>query len=52
MNTMEAYIQFPPGLITADGDVTNPSTEEFLREYMEELHLFVQRVLAVLPREG
>jgi chromate reductase len=52
MNTMEAYIQFTPGLITADGDVTNPSTEEFLRKYMEELHLFVQRVLAVLPREG
>jgi chromate reductase len=52
MNTVEAYIQFTPGLITADGEVTNPSTEEFLRNYMEELHLFVQRVLAVLPRES
>src|SRR3546814_484229 len=45
MNTVEAYIQFTPGLIEADGTVTNPSTEEFLRKYMEELRLFVQRVL-------
>jgi chromate reductase len=51
MNTMEAYIQFSPGLITEDGTVTNPSTEEFLRKYMDELHLFVQRVLTVLPRD-
>jgi chromate reductase len=51
MNTMEAYIQFKPGLITEDGTVTNDSTEEFLRKYMNELHLFVQRVLTVLPRD-
>lgn len=51
MNTTEAYIQFSPGLITEDGTVTNPSTEEFLRKYMDELHLFVQRVLTVLPRD-
>ena len=52
MNTVEAYIQFTPGLIQEDGTVTNPSTEEFLRKYMEELHVFVQRVLTVLPREA
>jgi chromate reductase len=52
MNTMEAYIQFKPGLITEDGTVTNDSTEEFLRKYMNELHLFVQRVLTVLPRDA
>ena len=52
MNTVEAYIQFTPGLVAEDGSVTNPSTEEFLRKYMEELHLFVQRVLTVLPRDA
>ena len=51
MNTVEAYIQFKPGLIEEDGTVTNPSTEEFLRKYMQEFHLFVERVLTVLPRE-
>ncbi|HMM83861.1 MAG: NADPH-dependent FMN reductase [Gammaproteobacteria bacterium] len=52
MNTVEAYIQFKPGLITADGEVTDEGTEKFLRNYMDELHLFVQRVLTVLPREA
>lgn len=52
MNTVEAYIQFKPGLITADGEVTDPSTQEFLRNYLNELHAFVQRVLTVLPREA
>ncbi|NCT68710.1 MAG: NAD(P)H-dependent oxidoreductase [Rhodanobacteraceae bacterium] len=52
MNTLEAYIQFTPGLITEDGQVTNDSTADFLRNYMRELHLFIERVLTVLPREG
>src|SRR5262245_51508238 len=50
MSAPEAYIQFTPGLITADGEVTNEKTEEFLRNYMRELHAFVVRVLTVLPR--
>ena len=50
MNSPEAYIQFKPGLITADGSVTNPSTEEFLRTYMADFHAFVTRVYTVLPR--
>lgn len=50
MNTVEAYIQFKEGLITADGEVTNEGTEEFLRMYMNELHSFIVRVLSVLPR--
>ena len=50
MNNVEAYIQFKPGLITADGEVTNASTQEFLRNYMTELHAFIVRVLTVLPR--
>ena len=33
MNAIEAYIHFTPGLITDDGEVTNESTEEFLRNY-------------------
>ena len=52
MNTIEAYIQFKPGLIDDDGKVTDESTAEFLGNYMKELHLFVERVLTVLPRNA
>ena len=52
MNTLEAYIQFKPGLILDSGEVTDGSTEEFLRNYLNELHLFVVRVLTVLPRDA
>lgn len=52
MNAPEAYIQFTPGLITDDGEVTVGSTEEFLRTYMQEFHDFIARVLSVLPRDG
>jgi len=51
MNTLEAYIQFKPGMITDDGEVTVPETETFLRDYMAHFHAFIGRVLAVLPRE-
>lgn len=50
MNSIEAYIQFEPGLVTEDGVVTNASTEEFLRNYMTEFHGFIQRVYTALPR--
>jgi len=52
MNTIEAYIQFKPGLITEGGEVTDASTEEFLRNYLREFHLFIARVLTVLPRDA
>jgi chromate reductase len=52
MNTVEAYLQFTPGLITAGGEVTNERTADFLRKYMAELHAFIVRVLTVLPRES
>lgn len=52
MNAPEAYIQFKPDLITEDGEVTLDSTREFLRNYMEEFHLFIARVLRVLPRDA
>jgi chromate reductase len=52
MNTVEAYLQFRPGLITPEGEVTNESTEKFLRNYLNELHGFIARVLTVLPKDG
>ena len=52
MNAVEAYIQFEPGLITEDGEVTNDTTEEFLRNYMTEFHAFIMRVYTVLPRNA
>lgn len=52
MNSPEAYIQFSKGLIDENGKVTNPSTEEFLRNYMAEFGQFIARVLTVLPRGG
>jgi chromate reductase, NAD(P)H dehydrogenase (quinone) len=50
MNSPEAYIQFEKGLLTDDNEVTNPATAEFLRNYMNELALFIGRVYTVLPR--
>jgi chromate reductase len=51
MNAIEAYIQFTPGLIADDGEVTVESTREFLREYMAAFHGFITRVYTALPRE-
>jgi chromate reductase len=50
MSAPEAYIQFKPGLITDDGEVTVPATADFLRGYMDEFRTFVTRVYTVLPR--
>ena len=52
MNSIEAYIQYTPGLITDDGEVTDDSVAEFLRNYMAEFHGFITRVYAVLPRNA
>ena len=52
MNAIEAYIQFTPGLITNDGEVTDGSTTDFLRNYIEEFHAFITRVYMAIPREG
>lgn len=51
MNSPEAYITFTPDLVDSDGNVTNPSTEAFLRKFMEEFHDFIVKVLTVLPHE-
>lgn len=52
MNAPEAYIQFKPGMIDDEGEVTVDSTRAFLRDYMAAYHDFIARVLTVLPREG
>jgi chromate reductase len=52
MNSIEAYIQFTPGLINESGEVTDDSTAEFLRGYMAEFLAFIGRVYTVLPRNA
>ncbi|MET4802183.1 NADPH-dependent FMN reductase [Bradyrhizobium sp. LB11.1] len=52
MNAPEAYIQFTPGLVTDEGEVTVGSTEEFLRNYMAEFHAFIGRVLSGRPKNS
>jgi chromate reductase len=50
MNSIEAYIQFEPGLISEDGEVNDETTQQFLKNYMTEFHGFIARVYTVLPR--
>lgn len=50
MNAIEAYIEFTPGLITDDGEVTVESTRNFLTNYMSEFHGYITRVYTALPR--
>ena len=50
MNAPEVYLEFTEGLVDDDGRVTVPDTEEFLRGFMSEFAIFVERVLTVLPR--
>jgi len=38
-------------MFTDEGEVTNESTKEFLRNYLAEYHDHVVRVLTVLPRQ-
>lgn len=49
-NAIEAYIEFTPGLITDDGEVTVHSTRDFLATYMREFAGYIGRVYTVLPR--
>jgi chromate reductase len=52
MNSIEAYLQFTPGLINDDGEVTDDSVAEFLRNYMTEFYGFITRVYTALPRSA
>ena len=40
----EAYIQFKDGLITEEGEVTNPSTAEFLSKWLSAFEEFVGKM--------
>ena len=50
MTAPEAYIQYSPDVFLEDGEVTDESTREFLREYMAEFRTYIGMVLTVLPR--
>ena len=50
MNAIEAYIEFTPGLVNDNGEVTVDSTKEFLGNYMKEFHGFIERVYMAIPR--
>jgi chromate reductase len=52
MTAPEAYIEFTSNLITDHGEVTNASTEQFLRDFMYAFADFTTRVLAALPPGG
>ena len=51
MTAPEAYIRFSDDVFADDGTVSDPQTEEFLRNYMAEFREHVERVLTVLPRQ-
>lgn len=50
MTSPEAYIQFSPAVFLDDGEITDDSTEEFLRAFRTEFRTYVEMVLTVLPR--
>ena len=50
MTAPEAYIQYTPEIFPGGGEVTDPSTKEFLTGYMAEFRDHIERVLTVLPR--
>ena len=50
MTAPEAYIYFRPELFGPDGEVTDESTAEFLRDFLQEFRVHTERVLTVIPR--
>jgi chromate reductase, NAD(P)H dehydrogenase (quinone) len=50
MTAAEGYITFKPEIYSDDGSVSDDSTAQFLRNYMQEFGDHIQRVLTVLPR--
>ena len=48
MNAPEAYIQYSTDVFRPDGEVTDPTTAQFLTDFMADFGLFIERVLAVL----
>ncbi|MBB3956642.1 NADPH-dependent FMN reductase [Novosphingobium sediminicola] len=52
MTAPEAYIHFTPGLISDNGDVTDPRCEHFLRRFMQSYGQFVARMAKLRPAKG
>jgi chromate reductase len=52
LSAPEAYIQFLPGLFTEAGEVTDPTTAQFLVDYMKAYRDFICRVQAVVKESG
>lgn len=46
----EAYIQFTPGLINDDGEVTNQGTADFLKNWLAAFEVFIGKVSSVEGR--
>jgi chromate reductase len=51
MTAPEAYIQYSPDVFSDDGEVTDDTMREFLRNYMSEFRTYMGMVLTVLPRD-
>lgn len=49
MTSPEGYIHYTDDMFDADDNCTDPSTEEFLRGFMQEFDEHSRRVLTVLP---
>lgn len=50
MTAPEAYVYFRPDVFGNDGEITDESTAGFLRNFLEEFRLHIERVLTVIPR--
>ncbi|MFD6897797.1 hypothetical protein ACFWB0_25090 [Rhodococcus sp. NPDC060086] len=50
MTAPEGYITFDPEIYSDDGSISDDSTAEFLRKYVQEFREHIERVLTVLPR--
>jgi chromate reductase, NAD(P)H dehydrogenase (quinone) len=51
MTAPEAYVRYSPDIFSDDGEVTDDTMREFLRNYMSEFRTYIGMVLTVLPRE-
>jgi chromate reductase, NAD(P)H dehydrogenase (quinone) len=50
MTAPEAYIWFKPEHYGEDGEVKDAATAAFLKDFMQEFHTHIERVLTVIPR--
>jgi chromate reductase, NAD(P)H dehydrogenase (quinone) len=50
MTAPEAYVYFRPEVYADSGEVTDEETAGFLRNFMQEFRIHVERVLTVIPR--